>query len=151
MPRSRRVAATVAGLAAIGSLLSACDKPAPKVTVLGGGKVVTITPSNYCFDSEHCRTSPLDLPSFTVGSDDKVMIDVPRQVADRGWQVQALSLKDIKTVLGSSGPIADSHSYRVASNVGNGEPFIVQVAELSGGNPDGSAWSFVVKVSSTKQ
>ncbi|MGH3264765.1 MAG: DUF2771 family protein [Trebonia sp.] len=150
MPRFRRAAAAVLGAAAISSLLTACQKPTPEVTVLGGGKVVTITPSRYCFDSDHCRADKLDLPAFTVGADDKVMIDVPRQVADRGWQVQALSLKDIKTVLGSSGPIHDSHSYRVASNAGNGAPFVVQVAELSHGKPDGSMWSFVVTVSQTK-
>lgn len=150
MPRTRRAAAAVLGAAAISTLLTACQKPAPEVTVLGGGKVVTITPSDYCFDSTHCRTAKLDLPTLTVGADDKVMIDVPREVAHRGWQVQALSLKDIKTVLGSSGEISGSHSYRVASSAGNGDPFVVQVAELSHGKPDGSAWSFVVKVSQTK-
>jgi hypothetical protein len=38
----------------------------------------------------------------------------------------------------------------VPSGVANGAAFIVQVNELSKGQPDGSAWSFLVKVSLTK-
>jgi hypothetical protein len=150
MPRSRRAAAAAAGAAVIMSLLTACQKPTPQVTVLGGGKVVTISPSNYCFDSSHCRTGKLELPTFTLGPDDKVMIDVPKTVADRGWQVEALSLADITKVVGGSGPITDSHSFRVASNTDNGDPFVVRVDELHDGKTDGSAWSFVVQVSQTK-
>jgi hypothetical protein len=150
MPRSRRAAAAVAGAAAITSLLTACQKPTPEVTVLGGGKVVTISPSNYCFDSSHCRTGKLELPTFTLGPDDKVMIDVPKNVADSGWQVEALSLADISKVLGGSGTISGSHSFRVASNTADGDPFVVRVDKLRNGKPDGSAWSFVVKVSQTK-
>jgi hypothetical protein len=150
MPRSRRAAAAVVGAAAITTLLTACQKPTPEVTVLGGGKVATISPSNYCFDAAHCRVGKLDLPTFTLGPDDKVMIDVPRTVADRGWQVEALSLADITKVLGGSGPITDSHSFRVAGNTAEGAPFVVRVDELHKGKADGSAWSFVVKVSQTK-
>lgn len=150
MPRSRRAAAAVAGAAAIGALLTACQKPTPQVTVLGGGKVVTISPSTYCFDASHCRAGKLELPTLTLGPDDKVMIDVPKNVVDRGWQVEALSLADITKVLGGSGPISDSHSFRVASNTANGDPFVVRVDELHKGKPDGSAWSFLVKVSQTK-
>jgi hypothetical protein len=144
------VAVAVAGAAAATSLLTACQKPLPEVTVLGGGTVVRITPSTYCFGTDQCRKSALDLPTVTLGADDKAMIDVPSKVKSRGWQVQALSLQDITKVLGASGAIEDSHSYRVASNIANGDPFVVRVDELRDGKPDGSTWSFVVKVSPTK-
>ncbi|MCU1655600.1 MAG: hypothetical protein JWO57_256 [Pseudonocardiales bacterium] len=150
MPRPIRAVAAAAGAVAAAALLTGCTKPTPKISVLGGGKVVTITPSTYCFDSQHCRpTTTLDLPTLTVAADDKVLIDVPRDVVSRGWQAQALSL-DGKQQLGSSGPINDSHSYRVPSGVANGGAFIVQVDELERGTPDGSKWSFLVKVSLTK-
>lgn len=146
---ARAVVATVAVVAAVG-LLAACDKPAPKITVLGGGKVVTIAPSTYCFDASHCRVaSKLDIPALTVAADAKVMVDVPRSVSHRGWQAKALSL-DGKTVLGSSGTISNSHSYKVPSGVAGGDAFIVQVTELHNGVADGSVWSFLVKVSLTK-
>ena len=147
MLRSRRVLLAVLGLAAV--VLAACQKPVPEVTVEGDGTVVTISPSTYCFDPSHCRRSALDLPALTVGPDQKVLVDVPREVMSNGWRVDALSLQDITKVLGSSGPIENSHSFRVAGNSGGGAPFIVQVSELAGGKPDGSVWSFVVKVSQT--
>lgn len=150
MPRYRRAAAAAVGAVAISSLLTACQKPSPEVTVLGGGKVATISPSKYCFDPGQCRTNSLDLPTFTLGPDDKAMIDVPRTVADHGWQVEALSLDNISKVLGGSGPISNSHSFRVASNAGGGDPFVVRVDELSHGKPNGGTWSFVIKVSPTK-
>lgn len=147
MLRSRRALLAVLGLAAF--VLTACQKPVPKVTVEGNGTVFTIAPSTYCFDAVHCRKSALDLPALTVGPDQKVMVDVPREVVSKGWEVAALSLQDISKVLGSSGPITDSHSFRIAANSGNGAPFIVQVSELDGSKSDGSIWSFVVKVSQT--
>jgi hypothetical protein len=74
---------------------------------------------------------------------------VPRQVQSRGWQAQALTLDGSK-VLGASGAIQSSHSYRVPSATNSGNAFIVQVDELRGGKPDGGVWSFLIKVSQTK-
>jgi hypothetical protein len=89
-----RVVVLAAGIAAAGALLARCQKPAPKVSVLGGGKVVNIAASAYCFDTKHCRVPSVpDLPVLSVAADDKVLIDVPRNVAGRGWQVRALDLK----------------------------------------------------------
>lgn len=150
MPRTTRVLAAAAGLITTTSLLAACDKPAPKITVLGDDKVVTVSASSYCFDADKCRPAEkVDLPKLTVGVDDKVLVDVPRDVFKRGWVVSALSL-DGKTTLGTSGEIEDSHSYRVASNINNGQPFVVQVNEVRGGKATESTWSFVVQVSPTK-
>lgn len=148
MPRPARAVAA-AGVLAAAALLAACDKPVPKVTVLGGGKVVNISPSTYCWDATHCpKSAKVDLPVLTVAADEKLLVDVPHQVESRGWQAQALSL-DGKTLLGASGPITDSHSYRVPSGVAKGDAFVVQVRELSHGKPDGSTWSFLVQVSPT--
>jgi hypothetical protein len=149
MPRKARALAVAAAGLAAGALLTSCSKPVPKITVLGADKVATITPSTYCFTPTHCRKSTLELPVFTVASDDKVMIDVPQQVVHRGWTVNALSLNGSK-VLGNSGVISGVHSYRVSSSANNGNPFIVEVDQLRHGTPDGSRWSFLVQVSPTK-
>jgi hypothetical protein len=127
-------------------LLAACDKPAPKVTVQDGAFSTTISPSTYCFDAAHCRPSGrIDLPVVDAGADDRVLVDVPRDLVGRGWSVSALTLDGTKTI-GGSGAIHGSHSYRVAASSNNGNPFIVQVAQLHKGKPDGSTWSFLVKI-----
>ncbi len=146
MPRLVRVLA-VAGTLTGSVLLAGCDKPAPKVTVQTGSFSTTIEPSTYCFDAGHCRSSArIDLPVVAAKPDDRVLVDVPRDLVGRGWSVTALSLDGAKA-LGGSGPIHTSHSFRVAVSTNNGNPFIVQVAQLRKGKPDGSRWSFLVKVS----
>ena len=95
------------------------------------------------------ETGANGLPVVTVPADDKVLVDVPRAVKSRGWQVRALSLTDDGQQIGSSGPITDSHSYKVTSGVGGGAPFIVEVDQLRNGQADGSRWSFLVSVSTT--
>ena len=146
MPRIARALA-VAGALTGSALLAGCDKPAPKVTVQTGAFSTTIEPSTYCFDAKHCRSSArIDLPVIDAKPDDRVLVDVPRDLVGRGWSVTALTLDGAKA-LGGSGAIHSSHSFRVAANTNNGNPFIVQVAQLRHGQPDGSRWSFLVKVS----
>lgn len=147
----RRPVRTLAilGLLAFAALgLAACQKQEPKVTVQTGAFSTTISPSTYCFDTSHCRrSSSVDLPVVTTGQpDDKVLIDVPRAVAYTGWSVQALTLDGRKS-LGGSGTIHDRHSYRVASSANGGQPFVVAIDQVRHGKPDGSRWSFLVKVS----
>ena len=139
-----------AALAVSGAfVLSGCEKPLPNITVQDGAHATTVTPSTYCFDATHCRSSThLDLPVITASVDDKILVDVPRDLVDKGWAVQAVSL-DGKKAFAVSPIIRDSHSYRVASNVAAGRNFIVQVRQLQGGQVDASRWSFLVKVSGT--
>jgi hypothetical protein len=141
-------ALVVTGVLASPLALAACQKPVPKVTVQTGRYSATITPSTYAFDSAHVRVSRPDLPEVTAKADATVLVDVPEALVGRGWQVTALSLTGTASkVVGSSGTIRGRHSYRVAAQTNNGNPFIVQVAQLSKGKPDGSIWSFLVKVS----
>src|SRR5206468_12592188 len=121
--RSRAVRRPVRTLAILGVLvlaalgLAACQKPDPKLTVQTGGFSTTIAPSTYCFATGRCRqSSTVDLPVVTADQpDSKVLIDVPRAVANTGWSVQALTLDGRKS-LGGSGAIYAQHTYRVASS-----------------------------------
>jgi Protein of unknown function (DUF2771) len=141
-------ALAVAGALASAAGLAGCDKPVPKITVQTGAFATTITPSTYCFDVAHCRPSThIDLPVVSARPDDTVLVDVPREVVDHGWAVDALSLDGSKSLSGGAIPVRDRHSYRVAANANDGSPFIVQITQLRGGRPDASRWSFLVRVS----
>ena len=143
-----RIAAGL-GIVAGAVILTACSEPAPNVTAQSGTDSVIVKPSTYCFDANHCKQHGVDVPTLNVRLDDKVLVDVPKKVADKGWAVQAVQA-DGKTVLGNSGKITDSHSYRVPTSLNEGSPFIVQVLQLDGNKSDGSMWSFVVKPNPTK-
>lgn len=145
MRRPARALAVTVGLAA-STLLAGCDKPLPKITVQTGGFSTTVSPSTYCFGSSQCRNSArIDLPVVATAADSTVLIDVPRVLATQGWVVRALAL-DGKRSLGDSGRLHDRHTYRVVSGVGGGGAFLVEVDQLRKGKPDGSRWSFLVKV-----
>jgi hypothetical protein len=141
-------AVAVAGALASTFVLSSCDQPTPKITVQRGSFSTTISPSTYCFDAAHCRTSRIDLPAVSARPDDTVLIDVPRTLASRGWSATVVSLASLRQV-GGSAAVHDRHSYRVAASVNDGNPFIVQVQQLRQGKPDGSKWSFLVKITDT--
>jgi len=145
----RRIVRTLAiGVALASTLtLTACDKPAPKLTLQTGAFSTTVGPTTYAFDSTHLRTYSVSLPEVTAKTDATVLIDVPRKVAHNGWAVTAISLNAKHTVLGDSGEIKNQHSYRVAAQSNNGSPFIVRVSQLRNGKADGSVWGFLVKVS----
>ncbi|HEY3736626.1 MAG TPA: DUF2771 family protein [Jatrophihabitans sp.] len=143
-----RVAAGL-GIVAGTVALAACSKPAPNVTAQAGSTSVVVKASTYCFDPDKCTRHVPDFPSITVAPDDKVLVDVPRKVVGHGWAINAVDL-DGKTSLGNSGAITDSHSYKVTAGINNGSPFIVQVVQLDGNKPDGSMWSFLVKIDPTK-
>jgi len=146
----RRAGAFAVGIAAAAGLLAACDKPAPRVTVYGSRTVINVSASDYCFDSTHCRVQRLSLPVIDVAADDKILVEVPRKLVGKGWQLRALDPSNSNKEIGTSGEIADSHSYKLTSGLAGGQPFIVEVNQLAGGKPDGSTWSFIVKVSPTK-
>ncbi|HEY3736115.1 MAG TPA: DUF2771 family protein [Jatrophihabitans sp.] len=143
-----RIAAGL-GIVAGTVALAACSKPAPDVTVQSGSTSVVVKPSTYCFDPDKCKKHGIDVPSISSGYDDKVLVDVPRKVLGHGWAINVVDL-DNKTSLGNSSAITDSHSYRVAANLNNGKPFIVQVVQLDGNKTDGSIWSFIVTVDPNK-
>jgi hypothetical protein len=139
-------ALAVAGALAGTALLAGCDKPVPKITVQSGSFSTTITASSYCFDPKHCRAQRLELPAVSARPDDTVLIDVPRALAGRGWSATAISLNTLKAIGGAT-VVEDRHSTRVAASINQGAPFIVQVQQLRHGKPDGSKWSFLVKIS----
>ncbi len=114
-----------------------------RTRVLAGAGVLAAVRS---LAGPHCRTiASFDLPSVGAGIDGNVLVDVPRDVANTGWAVTALSLNGRRN-LGASGTIRKDHTYRVAANANNGNPFVVAVQQVRASSPDSSRWSFVVRV-----
>jgi hypothetical protein len=73
----------VAALALVA--VTACDKPAPKVTVTTNGHVVDVEAFRYCRDK--CQDGAAVAKTIRVRSDSFVTFDVPKRVADHGWNI----------------------------------------------------------------
>lgn len=80
---SRLSAAALAVLATSG--LAACEKQNPYITLTASGKVVKARAVRYC-RGDDCRVTS-DNPTLRMEPGSPVGIDVPRSVAEDGWQV----------------------------------------------------------------
>lgn len=68
--------------------VTACEKPAPQVTVAAGGKVVNVDASKYCFETDNCKEHSAAKATLPVRGDDQISINVPAHVAHEGWYIR---------------------------------------------------------------
>jgi Protein of unknown function (DUF2771) len=83
----------LACVAAVGALLalSACEKPAPIVTVVSGGDSVYAEASTWCFEGQtgdECAERETDVTSIPVRAGETVGVDVDKELAEGGWYLE---------------------------------------------------------------
>ena len=90
--RRRLLACARPGLVAAGALLAltACEKPAPIVTVVSGGQSVYAQANTYCFEGQSveagdCATREEGATALEVRGGETVGIDVDKELAESGW------------------------------------------------------------------
>ena len=93
----RRLGATLAASAAILGL-SGCERPTPIVTLYSGGTSLYDEAFSYCFDGQDPGKEPGSEGACRFDADrqtkvlgvhpgDEVVVDVDRDIADKGWYV----------------------------------------------------------------
>ena len=80
----------LACVAAVGALLglSACEKPAPIVTVVSGGESVYSEANAWCFEGQtgdECAERATGATSIPVRPGETVGVDVDKELAEGGW------------------------------------------------------------------
>ena len=124
----RRLAVAVAGFALLG--VTACEKPAPQVTIASSGRVINVDASLYCFDE--CRQHRAAAKSIRVRGNTTVSIDVPKRVAKKGW---VLKLGE-QTLFQE--PHKESHYTLSIPTIAQKQPLPVTIAEVGpNGQPTG--------------
>ena len=83
----------LACVAAVGALLalSACEKPAPIVTVVSGGESVYAEANTWCFEDQtppDCAERASGATSLPVRAGETVGVDVDKELADGGWYLE---------------------------------------------------------------
>lgn len=83
----------LACVAAVGALLalSACEKPAPIVTVVSGGQSVYTEASTWCFEDQtppDCAERAEGTTEIPVRAGQTVGVDVDRELAEGGWYLE---------------------------------------------------------------
>lgn len=114
----RRFRALVAGLLAVGLVLTGCTAPRPEVTFFGGRAAVEARPALWCqVDTRALQFqcpdfSTADYARLTLRPGQSVQINVPAEIADQPWQVAfqyadaAGRLGQGRTALMTSGELA---------------------------------------------
>lgn len=89
-PRRRLLASA----SAVGALLAltACEKPAPIVTVVSGGESVYAEANTFCFEGqdaeEGCATRHEGETELSVRGGETVGVDVDGDLVDEGWFIE---------------------------------------------------------------
>ena len=83
----------LACVAAVGALLglSACEKPAPIVTVVSGGQSTYTEAATWCFEGQtppDCAERATEVTEIPVRAGETVGVDVDKELADGGWYLE---------------------------------------------------------------
>ena len=112
MPARRRLLPAASALLCLAAL-TACEKPAPIVTVVNEGRSVYAEAATWCFEGQsgdECATrgsgiNRLEVLAGTLG------VDVDKELADSSWIVTVVDVERPDQPVVNSGVRTDSHYY----------------------------------------
>jgi hypothetical protein len=142
----------LACVAAVGALLSlsACEKPAPIVTVVNEGRSVHAEANTWCFagqTGEECaeRTNGSTALRWSGGT---LGIDVDKELADGGWQFTIVDESQPEQPLFASGVQEEDHYYALRDlpplRQGSTWRLLVEAVDEQG-EPGRGSWEFVLR------
>ena len=147
---SRRRWAAAIGVIAAASVLSACDKPLPRITVYGDGHSVIVPAANYRFPDGAPHVEITDYskaPTLRVQTGSELLVDVPHDIAVNSWVVAAFTLNaegKSTPIAGAGSALHDEHTTRLAAAPADVSDYYLQVVELRGATQTGG-WVLHVK------
>lgn len=112
MPARRRLLPAASALLCLAAL-TACERPAPIVTVVNEGRSVYAEASTWCFDGQtgdQCATRGTGTPRLGVLAG-TLGVDVDKELADSRWIVTLVDAAQPDQQLVTSGVRTDSHYY----------------------------------------
>ena len=142
----------LARVAAVGALLalSACEKPAPIVTVVNEGRSVYAEANSWCFEGQsgdECaqrseEPTTLQVRGGTLG------IDVDKELADGGWLFSIVDDERPEEPLFTSEVQEENHYYALPGlpTMRRGSSWTLRVQALTeDGEPGRGSWEFSLR------
>lgn len=109
------------GLVTATVLLTACDKPQPTITVFGNNHATTVPAQPTCtiLTSDNCALDAGRQRTVRARSGSQLLLDVPPELADRGYIVAAYTTDGktntpLSTPGASTGPLTGKLAVRLA-------------------------------------
>lgn len=148
-PRRRLLAS--ASAAGVLLALTACEKPAPIVTVVSGGESVYAEANTWCFEDEalgsgECAERHEGTSEVPVRGNETVGIDVDAELADRGWYIELSdpSAEQAQQQPQRSEPQTGHYFTFTAPNLPTGASLLLTVRTLAESGDDSGEWSFTL-------
>lgn len=142
--------------AAVGVLslfaLSACEKPAPIVTVVNAGRSVYSAATTYCFEGQSvpkgdCAVRAPGTTGIAVEGGKPVGIDVAKPLVDRGWIVELSdpAARGAQAQQPQQSEVQHTHYYSfTAPNLPQGSALLLVVRALGNGDQPSGEWRFTL-------
>lgn len=153
MTARRRLLAAAPALVCL-AVLTACEKPAPIVTVVNEGRSVYAEAGVWCFEGQtgdECATRNEDVPVLEV-LPGTLGIDVDKELADSRWIVTITDPANPQQQQVSSGVQEDKHYYKFdLPDLGPDARLLLTVRALAedtaeGGEPEArGSWQFELR------
>lgn len=143
--RRRLLAAASATFAVVA--LTACEKPAPLVTVVSGGSSVYSEAAAYCFEEGQtlaggsCSTRSPERRRLEVRQGERIGIDVDKELVERGWQLEILDPADPERTQASS-TITDHYFPFTAPGIAVGGTLVLTVRTVDANDAPTGEWQF---------
>jgi hypothetical protein len=130
----RRIAAGL-GLVATATVLAACDRPQPKVTVQSGSRSKIVSAQSLCVVAKQCAVDTSKIVHLTAAPGSQILVDVPKDLSDASWAVAAYTQDQSGKntpldVPGTGSPIKGKHAVRLAVPQATGG-YLLQVSALA--------------------
>ncbi len=146
MTARRRLLAAASATFAV-TALTACEKPAPLVTIVSGGSSVYSEAATYCFeegqtlDSGSCAARASELRTLEVRQGERIGIDVDKELVERGWQLELVDPADPQRTQGSS-TITDHYFPFTAPGIAPKGTLLLTVRTVDANNAPTGEWRF---------
>ena len=150
MSTRRRLLASACAAGAL-LALTACEKPAPIVTVVSGGESVYAEASTWCFDEQtppDCAERGEGVEELSVRGGQTVGVDVDKELAERGWFIELAEPEgqgDGARQPQRSEPQTGHYFTFTAPNLPSGSSLLLTVRALGEGEQEPSGeWEFAL-------
>ena len=152
MNARRRLFATASAAGAL-LALTACEQPAPIVTVVSGGESVYSEATSYCFEDQSvekgdCATRAEGPTELTVRGGQTVGVDVDEALLEHGWYIElsdpAAAQQGQAAQPQRSEPQTGHYFTFTAPNLPTGATLLLTVRSLGEGDQPSGEWSFTL-------
>ncbi len=146
MTARRRLLAAASATFAL-TALTACEKPAPLVTVVSGGESVYSEAGAYCFDEGQtlaaggCATRSGAVQQLATRQGERIGIDVDEELVERGWQLEIVDPADPQRTQGSS-TITDHYFPFTAPGIAPGGTLLLTIRTVDAQDAPTGEWQF---------